>query len=324
MVINPRFYVITSLTIIVVLVFSVIVAGATNLDYSVDSIRFRVFKYTYRVSEEPGANYFIYYGDGFIGYYHISDICNGNCSFIPASHVLSINDYSRILDLEDSVVYVLRSQYGLTIPYRGMIYVVDEGIIVLLPVFITNKSVNLEDVLHSLKSIIGDNNVVIVLKILPNDLYSGDPMEVEEAIGKLKPILDIIYKVNDTGVEDVDGKLVSELETALMDLNNGRLPGISFSARYKAFGCLGIVLDGVKEKPSRESIIEFIRVLRSIIGNETPIVIEAGKDSPVPLNQNSEPYIHNDPETNLIVLAPILIVVASILIYKYRVRYRLF
>jgi hypothetical protein len=78
--------------------------------------------------------------------------------------------------------------------------------------------------------------------------------------------------------------LIDELRKALIDLNNGELPGIAFSMKYKIQGCLGIALDGIRNKPSRDKVVEFFKAIRDIVGNNIPVVVEAEQGSPIPLN----------------------------------------
>ncbi len=274
-------------------------------------VRIESFKYTYKIDEVPGENYFIYSGDGFLGYYHVSDICGGQyCRYIPASTVIPLEDFSKIRDLEDTVIGILRNKYGLEIPYRGVVYLVNDSVVsILLPVFELEKNISIEKIELELEPVLDNENVTIVLKIIPRSLIY-DPRAVEEAIARLTPILDYIYNVSDTPLS-ANKTLIKELEKALMDLNDGELPGVSFSMKYKIHGCLGIVLDGVKEKPSRENIVRFIKVLRDIVGNNIPIVIEAEQGSPIPLGDATESII-SDSNYNYVSMTSILLVLLGI------------
>lgn len=298
-----------------IVLFSIMLGiSLTNIAISenpYERVRIESFKYTYKIDEVPGENYFIYSGDGFLGYYHVSDICGGQyCRYIPASSVIPLEDFSKIRDLEDRVIGILRNKYELEIPYRGVVYLVNDSVVsILLPVFELEKNISIEKIELELEPVLDNENVTIVLKIIPRSLIY-DPRAVEEAIARLTPILDYIYNVSDTPLS-ANKTLIKELEKALMDLNDGELPGVSFSMKYKIHGCLGIVLDGVKEKPSRENIVRFIKVLRDIVGNNIPIVIEAEQGSPIPLGDATESII-SDSNYNYVSMTSILLVLLGI------------
>ncbi len=245
-------------------------------------MRVEDFKYTYKISGIHGVNYFIYSGDGFIGYYHVSDICGcKHCRFKPIVSVASFKSFSQIRVLEDRVIDLLREKCGLEIPYRGSIYLVNNSVrVIVLPVIQPGSEDRLERAISAIEPIAHSHGVIVVVKLIPRSLVY-DPSAVDKAVAKLVPILDTIYNVSNGHSQP--SKLSIELEKALKGVNGGKLPGISFSGRYKAFGCLGIVLDGVRTKPSRESVESLFKVLRDIIGYSVPIVIEADQESPVPL-----------------------------------------
>ena len=245
-------------------------------------VRVEDFKYTYKISSVHGVNYFIYSGDAFIGYYHVSDICGcKHCSFKPIVYDASFKSFSQIRDLEDRVIDLLRGKYGLEIPYRGSIYLVNNSVrVIVLPVIQPSREDCLEEAISAIEPIARSRGAVIVVKLIPRSLVY-DSSTVDKAVSKLVPILDTIYNVSNGHSQP--NKLSIELEKALKGVNGGRLPGISFSGRYKALGCLGIVLDGVKAKPSKESVENLFRALRDIVGYSVPIVIEADQGSPVPL-----------------------------------------
>jgi hypothetical protein len=59
--------------------------------------------------EVSGVNYFIYSGDGLMGYYHVSDICGGQCcKYTPLNFVVPLKELIKIKDLEDKVIGILR------------------------------------------------------------------------------------------------------------------------------------------------------------------------------------------------------------------------
>jgi hypothetical protein len=278
--------------IVFIVLFSILVSIlSSNIvisEYSHRYVRIAYFKYTYRIVEVSGVNYFIYSGDGFIDYYHVSDICGGQyCKYISLNFVVPLKEFLRIRDLEDKVIGILRDNYGLEIPHRGEIYLVnDSRIVILLPVLEPVKNISIEEIREGLERIIHYRNVSIVLKIIPRSLI-GDPRAVENAISKLIPILDHIYNVSNTSPL-TNKTLINELRKALIDLNDGKLPGIAFLMKYKTYGCLGIVLDGIGNKPSREKVAEFFRAVRDIVGNNISIVVETEQGSPIPLNNTTE------------------------------------
>ncbi len=266
---------------------SSVAAGLGNM-----YVRVEGFKYTYKISGIRGVNYFIYSGDGFIGYYHVSDICGcKHCRITPIVSVASFKNYSKISCLEDRVIDLLREKYGLEIPYRGSIYLVNNSArVIVLPVIQPSREDRLEEAVRAIEPIARNEGVVIVVKLIPRGIVY-DPGAVDEAAAKLVPILDTIYNVSSR--HSHPSKLSIELEKALRSVNGGKLPGLSFSGRYKAFGCLGIVLEGVRAKPSRESVENFFRALRDIVGYSVPIVIEADQESPVPLGNTSKSAASN-------------------------------
>ncbi len=266
-------------------------SSAVNNESSNVPIRVEGFKYTYKIDEAPGMNYFIYSGDGFKGYIHASDICGGqSCEFKPVNLVYKYEDYLKIKELEAGIIGFLRNNYGLKIPYRGDIYLVDNSrIVIIIPVISLTNQLDIERVSHELKAIVDRDDVSIVLKALPHSSFS--PKTIREASEKITPILDRIYNTSSKQAR-VDERLVKELENALRGLNNGKLPGIAFSLNYEAIGCLGIALDGIDEKPSMRSVAEFVRVLREIAGDRIPIIIEAEQGSPVPLGSQGNAPIN--------------------------------
>ncbi len=267
-------------------------SSAVNNESSYVPVRVEGFKYTYKIDDAPGTNYFIYSGDGFTGYIHVSDICGGqSCEFKPVNFVYKYEDYLKIKELEGEIIGFLRDNYGLKIPYRGDIYLVDNSrIVIVIPVISSTNQLNREKVSHDLKAVVDRDDVSIVLKTLPHSSFN--PKTIREASEKITPILDQIYNNSSKQVR-VDGRLVKELENALRGLNNGKLPGIAFSLNYEAIGCLGIALDGINKKPSMQSVAEFVRVLREIVGDRIPIIIEAEQGSPIPLGSQDNPPINN-------------------------------
>ncbi len=310
----------------IVLFLIVIIISMSNIAISRDSyerVRIESFKYTYKIEEIPGENYFIYSGDGFIGNYHVSDICGRQyCKYIPISSVFPLEDFLKVRDLEDKIVNILRGKYELKIPYKGRIYLVNDSVVlILLPVLEPEKNIDIEKVKLELELITYRENVTIVLKIIPRSLVYN-PRAVEEAIAKLSPILDYIYSVS-AAPPSVNKTLINELKKTLMDLNNGELPGIAFSMKYKIYGCLGIALDGIKDKPSKENIAKFIKALRDIVGNDIPIVIEAEQSSPTPLGNISESEaVTNDNNYNILMtqISPIILSIGTTMIILYLIK----
>ena len=295
-----------SILILSIILSSITVIGSTyTREYKY--IRIEKFKYTYKIDDVEGVNYFIYSGDGFIfGYMHKSDICGDrDCKYESAVQVYSSEEFNRLYEIESKIMYLLERDYGVIVHHRGFAYVVNNSInIIFQPIFLPDQDIDLKKVDESIGSIIGENNIKVVLKVLPNELR-GDPKIAEDSMNRLIPLLDYIYGVNDT-ISDNYKEIVEKLKDALMSLNNGSLPGIGFPADYRIMGCLGIVLNLNDVKPSEKEVAEFIRILREIVGYDVPIVVEGCLGKIVPLSEVTEKDTTED--SNLLI--PIVSMVA--------------